>query len=36
VLTGLLCDGTSLPTASLMLAGACAMKIADACRPNPG
>jgi DHA1 family bicyclomycin/chloramphenicol resistance-like MFS transporter len=35
LLTGLLTDGTSLPTASLMLGGAAAVKIADLCRPNP-
>jgi DHA1 family bicyclomycin/chloramphenicol resistance-like MFS transporter len=32
LLTGLLTDGTSLPTALLMLAGAVAVKIADLCR----
>jgi DHA1 family bicyclomycin/chloramphenicol resistance-like MFS transporter len=33
LLTGLLTDGTSLPTALLMLLGATAVKIADLCRP---
>jgi len=33
--TGLLTDGTSLPTALLMLFGAVAVKIADLCRPAP-
>jgi hypothetical protein len=32
--TGLLTDGTSLPTALLMLSGAVAVKIADLCRPT--
>jgi DHA1 family bicyclomycin/chloramphenicol resistance-like MFS transporter len=35
LLTGLLSDGTAFPTASLMLAGACAMKLAEFCRPRP-
>jgi DHA1 family bicyclomycin/chloramphenicol resistance-like MFS transporter len=35
LLTGLLTDGTSLPVAALMLAGAVAVKIADLCRPRP-